>query len=66
METFEQAIVGLLPRLRRFARALTRDMSDADDLTQIEQVIPKGAVAGERYPAPLMALLDSERDRGQN
>jgi aryl-alcohol dehydrogenase-like predicted oxidoreductase len=37
----------------------------ADDLTRIEQAIPKGAAAGERYPAPLMALLDSERGRGQ-
>lgn len=38
----------------------------ADDLARIEQAIPKGTVAGERYPAPLMALLDSERDREQN
>jgi aryl-alcohol dehydrogenase-like predicted oxidoreductase len=38
----------------------------ADDLTRIEQAIPAGSVAGERYPAPLMALLDSERGREQN
>ena len=38
----------------------------ADDLARIEQVIPAGAAAGERYPAPLMALLDSERGRKQN
>jgi aryl-alcohol dehydrogenase-like predicted oxidoreductase len=38
----------------------------ADDLAQIEQAIPKGAAAGERYSAPLMALLDSERGREQN
>lgn len=38
----------------------------ADDLAQIEQAIPKGAAAGERYPAPLMALLDSERGREQD
>src|SRR6266567_6913567 len=38
----------------------------ADDLAQIEQAIPKGAAAGERYPVPLMALLDSERGREQN
>jgi pyridoxine 4-dehydrogenase len=37
----------------------------ADDLAQIEQAIPKGAAAGERYPAPMMALLDSERDEKQ-
>ena len=38
----------------------------ADDLAQIERAIPAGAVAGERYPTPLMALLDSERGREQN
>jgi RNA polymerase sigma factor (sigma-70 family) len=32
---FEQEIVGLLPRLRRLARALTRDAATADDLVQI-------------------------------
>jgi len=37
----------------------------ADDMAQIEQAIPKGTAAGERYPVPLMALLDSEQDRGQ-
>ncbi len=37
-----------------------------DDLARIEQAIPVGAAAGERYPTPLMALLDSERGREQN
>jgi RNA polymerase sigma-70 factor (ECF subfamily) len=31
---FEDELVGLLPRLRRFARGLARDASDADDLCQ--------------------------------
>lgn len=31
----QQDLVALLPRLRRFARALTRDRSDADDLVQL-------------------------------
>jgi len=31
------------------------------DLADIEQAVPKSAVAGERYAAPLMAMLDSER-----
>lgn len=31
----ENEIVALLPRLRRFARALSRDAADADDLVQI-------------------------------
>ena len=30
------------------------------DLADIEQAVPKTAVAGERYAAPLMAMLDSE------
>jgi RNA polymerase sigma factor (sigma-70 family) len=32
---FERALLDLLPRLRRFARALTLDAADADDLCQI-------------------------------
>ena len=32
---FEQEIVDLLPRLRRLARVLTRDVAAADDLVQI-------------------------------
>lgn len=32
-----------------------------DDMARIEQAIPKGSAAGERYPVPLMAVLDSER-----
>ena len=35
MDPFHRDLVALLPRLRRFARSLTRDMSDADDLTQV-------------------------------
>jgi RNA polymerase sigma factor (sigma-70 family) len=31
---FGEALIGLLPRLRRFARGLTRDAADADDLCQ--------------------------------
>jgi len=33
----------------------------AEDLARIEGAVPKGAAAGERYPTPLMAHLDSER-----
>lgn len=32
--TFEQELAAMLPRLRRFAHALSRNGSDADDLTQ--------------------------------
>ena len=34
MEDFQSALVALLPRLRRFARALARDAADADDVVQ--------------------------------
>jgi RNA polymerase sigma-70 factor (ECF subfamily) len=33
-ETFEDDLVSLLPRLRRFAFSLSRSAADADDLTQ--------------------------------
>lgn len=34
MDRLDRPIVELLPRLRRLARALTRDVADADDLVQ--------------------------------
>ncbi len=34
MDGFQRDLVALLPRLRRFARALTGSISDADDLVQ--------------------------------
>ena len=33
-ESFEDQLAALLPRLRRFAHALSRDSADADDLAQ--------------------------------
>jgi aryl-alcohol dehydrogenase-like predicted oxidoreductase len=35
-----------------------------DDLARIERAVPSEAVAGDRYPTPIMAHLDSERGRG--
>lgn len=35
MAAFEENLLALLPRLRRFARALARDAADADDLCQV-------------------------------
>ena len=32
-----------------------------DDLADIDRAVPRGSVAGERYPAEQMAALDSER-----
>jgi hypothetical protein len=32
-----------------------------DDLARIEQAVPPGAAAGERYPTPVLEHMDSER-----
>ena len=34
-----------------------------DDLAQIERAFPLGVAAGERYAAPIMTTLDSERGK---
>jgi aryl-alcohol dehydrogenase-like predicted oxidoreductase len=47
-------------RLHEALGALDVDLSD-DGLARIEEAIPAHAAAGERYPAPAMAELDSER-----
>lgn len=39
----------------------TRLSLTKDDLAQIETLVPRGAAHGQRYPAALMAELDSER-----
>jgi hypothetical protein len=44
--------------------ALDADLT-ADDLERIERALPRNAVAGERYPAPVLAHMDSERPTGQ-
>jgi aryl-alcohol dehydrogenase-like predicted oxidoreductase len=46
-------------RLQEALGALELELS-ADDLSQIEQAVPAGAAAGERYPEAQMAQLDSE------
>jgi hypothetical protein len=33
----------------------------ASQLAEVEAVAPRGAVAGNRYPAAMMGTLDSER-----
>lgn len=45
MADFSQQLVELIPRLRRFARALTRSEADADDLAQatIERALVNAA-----------------------
>ncbi|MDQ4102284.1 MAG: aldo/keto reductase [Actinomycetota bacterium] len=58
-------IVPLVGARRR--DRLTEALGAADvtlspaDMTAIEQAVPAGAAAGDRYPAPLMNDLDSER-----
>jgi aryl-alcohol dehydrogenase-like predicted oxidoreductase len=49
-------------RLTEALGALTLKLNAAD-LAKIEQAIPPGAAAGDRYPPPQMATLDSERGR---
>jgi aryl-alcohol dehydrogenase-like predicted oxidoreductase len=53
------------PRRDQLAEALgALDLElTADDLARIEQAVPPGSAAGERYNAHGMAALDSERGR---
>ena len=39
----------------------TRVSLDADELARIDELVPRGAARGDRYPAAAMADLDSER-----
>ncbi|MCI0692005.1 aldo/keto reductase [candidate division KSB1 bacterium] len=52
-------------RRERLAEALgALDLNlTPDDLAQIERAVPFGAAAGDRYPTPIMAHLDSEGGR---
>jgi len=65
-------LVALLPRLRRFARSLTRNVHDADDLVQlaIERALARAAqlqanapLAGWMYGIVRNAWLDEVRAR---
>ncbi|MFL6137758.1 MAG: aldo/keto reductase [Frankiaceae bacterium] len=47
-------------RLDEALGALEVELS-ADDLAVVEAAVPPGAAAGDRYAAPQMAMLDSER-----
>ena len=71
---FEQEIVDLLPRLRRLARVLTRDVTAADDLVQIaiERALSRRDQwrPGTRLDAWVMrimknAWIDETRSRGR-
>lgn len=47
-------------RLEEALGALHLELS-GEDLAAIEQAVPADAAAGERYPEPQMAMLDSEK-----
>jgi pyridoxine 4-dehydrogenase len=60
-----QEIVALIgartrERLDEALGALAIELGE-QDLTEIERAMPAEAAAGDRYPAPQMAMLDSER-----
>ena len=68
-------LVTLLPRLRRFARALTRNPHDADDLVQValeralaraDQLRPDAALAGWVFGILRHAWIDELRARARS
>ena len=74
MQAFERELLSLLPRLRRFARALARDAADADDLVQgaLERALKaRGQWApGTRLDAWMMKIvrncwIDEARSRAR-
>ncbi|QPP08976.1 aldo/keto reductase [Streptomyces bathyalis] len=55
-------LVGARTRERLAESLAALDVTlDADDLEAIEQAVPAGSAAGDRYPAAQMAHLDSEK-----
>ena len=74
MDPFEREIVELLPRLRRFARALAGHVADADDLVQltVERALGRRSqwITGSRLDSWMMrimknAWIDEARSRGR-
>jgi len=74
IEELREQIVGLLPRLRRFARAIARDPHDADDLVQIaieralarsEQLRPDSRLSSWMFGIVRNAWIDEARSRGR-
>jgi RNA polymerase sigma-70 factor, ECF subfamily len=73
-QALREALVALLPRLRRFARALARDVHDADDLVQIAveraltrsgQLRPDAPLSSWMFGIVRNAWLDELRARGR-
>jgi RNA polymerase sigma-70 factor (ECF subfamily) len=74
LEEIRERIVELLPRLRRFARSLSRNQYDADDLVQSvverawrhhEQLKPGASVASWMFGIMKNAWIDDRRSRGR-
>jgi RNA polymerase sigma-70 factor (ECF subfamily) len=73
-EEIGEQIVGILPRLRRFARSLSRNQHDADDLTQVVveralrnrgQFRPGANIASWMFGIMKNAWIDDRRARGR-
>lgn len=74
MAAFENEMLAVLPRLRRFARALARDAADADDLCQmtVEKALlaraswqPGTRLDSWMYRIMRNAWIDTARARGR-
>jgi aryl-alcohol dehydrogenase-like predicted oxidoreductase len=48
-------------KLQQLDEALTATPLTAEQLAEVEASVPRGAIAGERYPAAHLAALDSEK-----
>jgi RNA polymerase sigma-70 factor, ECF subfamily len=75
LQQVREQIVALLPRLRRFGRAITRHPSDADDLVQIsierallrhEQWRPEAPFHSWMFGIMRNAWIDEARARGRH
>jgi RNA polymerase sigma-70 factor (ECF subfamily) len=74
-QNFPEELVALLPRLRRFARNLTRNPHDADDMVQIaieraitrgDQRQPDARLDGWMFKIVRNAWIDEVRSRGRH
>jgi len=63
-------VLGKQPRLvptlgvrtmKQLDEALAAKPLNAEQLAQVEAIVPRGAIVGPRYPAPHMSALDSEK-----
>ena len=74
LEEISERIVELLPRLRRFARTLSRNQHDADDLVQsaverawrhLDQLKPGASLHSWMFGIMKNAWIDDRRARGR-